>query len=383
MLNILHATDYHTRANTGITFAINGLIGQIERFLPAESKIALMSVGEVDVEPPAGTLSVRVPPSSIPFTGVWRFSWDYRAACERVIAEHRISVVHIHGVWMHPHYAAVQAASNLGVPTVLTNHGHLEHWALRERGKVFKKWLYLAIMRDRLFRKITVFHAITPLNKSMIHKLFPGSRIELIPNSIDLAEVDIANANAVRQIGIAPYVLFLGRLAPQKGIDLLIQAFGRARLPRDWKLLIAGPEEFPRYVAHLRQLIAASPHASQIELIGPVWDSQEKYRLMRNAWLMAVPSRSEVVGLVNLEASACSTPTITTRTTGLIDWEQGGGLLTDPTIQDLTVALDHAGRWSETERAERGRASRRLVEQCYSTRVTGPRWVELYRSLSP
>src|SRR5258706_11188257 len=126
MINILHAADYHTRANTGITFAINGLIGQVGKCLPAESKIALLSVGE-GVEPPVGTLSVSVRPSRLSFTGAWRFSWDYRAACERMIAEHRISVVHIHGVWMHPHYAAAQAASNLGVPTVLTNHGHLEH----------------------------------------------------------------------------------------------------------------------------------------------------------------------------------------------------------------------------------------------------------------
>ena len=251
-----------------------------------------------------------------------------------MIAEHRISVVHIHGVWMHPQYAAAQAASKLGVPTILTNHGHLEHWALREPGKAFQEnRQYLTIMRDRLFRKVTVFHAITPLNKSIIHKLFPGSRIELIPNSIDLAEVDAVSANAGRQDGIAPYALFVGRLAPQKGIDLLIEADWPSTVPRDWRLLIAGPEEFPRYAAYLRQLIAASPRANQVELIGPVWNPKEKYSLMRNAWLVAVPSRSEVVALVNLEASAAPTPTITTRTTGLVDWEEGGGLLSEPTIQ--------------------------------------------------
>jgi glycosyltransferase involved in cell wall biosynthesis len=227
MINILHASDYHTRANTGITFAINGLIGQIGRFLPAESKIALVTVGEADVEPPVGTLSVRVPPSSIPFAGVWRFSKDYRAACERVIVEHRISVVHIHGVWMHPHYAAAQAASNLNVPTVLTNHGHLENWAMNTRGKAIKKWLYLAIMRERMFRKITVFHAITPPNKSMIHQLFPGSRIEFIPNSVDLDEIDLTNTNAVRNTEIAPYVLFWGDLHRKKALTFLSRHLAR------------------------------------------------------------------------------------------------------------------------------------------------------------
>lgn len=382
MINILHASDFHDRANTGITFAINGLIEQTRTLLPSETKIVLISVNDGNVSPPAGTLSVRLPMGASRFASAWRYTPGYEAACRRITDECRISVVHVHGVWMHPQYAAVQAASRLGVPIILTNHGLLEHWALREH-KAFKKWLYLAAMRNRIFGKVTVFHAITPPNKAMIHKLFPKSRIELIPNSIDLDEVDGAGVSGVRQPGAEPYILFLGRLAPEKGIDLLIEAFGRARLPKDFRLVIAGPEELPRYGAYLRQLTAASAHSARVQFLGPIWNKAEKYRLMRDAWLVAVPSHSEVVSLVNLEASACATPTITTSATGLGDWEEGGGLLTEPTVKDLTDSLGRGAQWSPSERTDRGRASRRLVEQRYSTRVTGPLWIELYRSLTP
>jgi glycosyltransferase involved in cell wall biosynthesis len=112
-----------------------------------------------------------------------------------------------------------------------------------------------------------------------------------------------------------------------------------------------------------------------------VWDPAAKYRLMRDAWVTIVPSHTEVVSLVNLEASACFTPTITTTATGLTDWTEGGGLLVEPDLGPVTQALSEAARWSDQERQQRGLASRRLVEQRYSATAVMPRWMDLYRSL--
>ena len=54
---------------------------------------------------------------------------------------------------------------------------------------------------------------------------------------------------------------------------------------------------------------------------------------------------------------------ITTFETGLSDWEQGGGLLVHPRVEDLTGALETVFSWTESERADRGRALRQLVEE--------------------
>ena len=142
-----------------------------------------------------------------------------------------------------------------------------------------------------------------------------------------------------------------------------------------------GPEEDIDYAIFLRKTIAASPRGNQIELRGPIWNPSDKYALMRNAWVTVVPSHTEVVSLVNLEASACHTPTITTRATGLFDWEEGGGVLVEPTIASIEQALTLSARWTDEERCQRGQASHRLLEQRYSTTATVPRWMELYRSL--
>lgn len=100
-------------------------------------------------------------------------------------------------------------------------------------------------------------------------------------------------------------------------------------------------------------------------LRGPLF-GEEKRNLIDTAWVLAAPSHSEVVGLVNLEAAARCLPTITTHQTGLHDWEPGDGLLVEPNVDALGQALEAACSWSEQEQRDRGMASRRLVQQRYS-----------------
>ena len=380
-MNILNATDQHTHAKQGVAFAVNEIMAQTVGALSSQARVSLISAGNADVGVPQGANHYRSQPS-VSWSGRWHYTPDYQALCRRIIRENRIDIVHLHGAWTHPTFAANRAALRCGVPTVLTNHGQLMPWALRQPGTLgaLKKRAYLRLMKERLFQSVSVLHAITLLERDVLHSLFPRSRIEVIPNALDLAEIDRLAVPAPVRIN-SPYILFVGRLHPQKGVDLLIEAFGRAGIPCDWRLVVVGPPEDAAYASRLHRAAAASERGPAIDWLGAIWDDTEKYALMRGAWVTVVPSHSEVVAFVNLEASACCTPTITTFPTGLSDWTEGGGLLVEPTVEALTTALTECGRWSEGERNERGQASRRLVELRYSTAVTAARWVDLYRSL--
>src|SRR5262245_25294697 len=129
-MNILYATDFHNRANSGITFAINELAGQTMAGLAPAGSVHLLSIGasDVPVRPGVHHQSAEV---SRGLARIWRFAPTYRAICERTIKQDSISVVHIHGIWMYPALAAANAAQRLTVPTVLTHHGHVQ-WALRQ-----------------------------------------------------------------------------------------------------------------------------------------------------------------------------------------------------------------------------------------------------------
>jgi glycosyltransferase involved in cell wall biosynthesis len=380
-MNLLHATDFHTQINTGITFAVNELVSQtILKSTPSVS-VTVVTAGDIDVAEEAGA-DYRPVPVSKGVGRIWRHAPQYRTICEQLIREKHIDVVHVHGAWMHPQFAAVQAAHGSGKPIVLTNHGLIQ-WALRQPdwfGSI-KKTLYMRVMRDRLFSKVSVYHAITPLDRDAIRSLVPHSRIEIIPNFIDLTKVS-AELRTAPKPDTRPYILFVGRLHRTKGLDVLIKAFARARVPSSWRLVIAGPAVDATYNNQLHRMIASHPLRHQIEVRGPVWDRTAKYDLMRNAWITVVPSYTEAISLVNLESAACSTPTVTTPGTGLFDWADGGGVLVEPSEQPLARALSECALWSEQERTDRGAASRRLVERRYSAAAILPRWLDLYSGLA-
>jgi glycosyltransferase involved in cell wall biosynthesis len=380
MPNVLHAVDFYNRSNTGITFAITSVIEQCRRLDKPSAKYAMVGIGDVDVSVPRGTTVDTTPVAHNPIVRPWRYSRHYRSAVRHLVSSCDISVVHVHGAWMYPQFAAVREANKQGIPILLTNHGLFERTALQGPGPfgALKKRTYLLLMDRPMFRHVDIFHAISLSNRDMLHKLFPWARVEYIPNSVHLETIDAALAGHRRSSDVEPFILFVGRLSPEKGVDLLVRAFGYSDIPLSCKLVLVGPTGPDSYAVYLRRLISESPCKDRIEWRGPIWDEKEKLRLMANAWLLAVPSQSEALGLVNLEASACRTPTVTTFNTGLSDWTEGGGILIDPTVAKLKQALNGAMAWDEAERAQRGEASRKLVAERYSTLITGPRWMELY-----
>ena len=86
--------------------------------------------------------------------------------------------------------------------------------------------------------------------------------------------------------------------------------------------------------------------------------------------------------MVNLEAASAELPVVTTHETGLCGWEEGGGLLVHPQVEELSRALKQVFAWSDRERRDRGQKLRQLVERRYSWQAVGPQWLELYSSLA-
>jgi glycosyltransferase involved in cell wall biosynthesis len=379
VIKLLHVTEDHTKANPGVTEALLSYTRQVLPRLGQGERIEICATtdGTALIESP-------VPVIAVPYWRVGR-GWRWSPAIEPVLAarvrDGHANLLHAHGIWLAAQVAAARVAKRLGVPMILTNHGALTTWALAQPSQLgaWKKRLYLKLVADRSFRSVTVLHAITLEDRDILHARFPGQRVELIPNSTDVESIVASCGEATAQA--SDYILFIGRLHPKKGVHLLVDAFLASDLPRRYRLVVAGPPQVPGYVAAIERSIRASKYAERVEMIGPVWGAA-KYRLMQQAHVAVVPSFSEVVGLVNLEAAACGTPTITTRETGLLDWAEGGGMLVAPNGQDVARALETAAAWSDSERRDRGVAMRELVRRRYSTTATAPLWHSLYSELA-
>jgi glycogen synthase len=136
--------------------------------------------------------------------------------------------------------------------------------------------------------------------------------VAVVPNG-----VDVETFSPAPEPGSASgLVLFVGRLAPQKGCDTLLRAFAilQRRCPSS-RLVVVGDGDQELYLLRLARQLRV---ADRVEFLG--WrDDPDLVELYRRAAVVAVPSRYEPFGLVALEAMACGCPVVACRVGGLQD----------------------------------------------------------------
>jgi glycosyltransferase involved in cell wall biosynthesis len=138
-----------------------------------------------------------------------------------------------------------------------------------------------------------------------------------------------------------PLIVFLGRLAAVKGLELLIAAL--AALPRpDAHLVLAGPEDRRGYRRRLEAVAAASGVSARVLFTGALYD-EEKAAALRAADVFVLPSLSENFGVAAAEAMACGTPVVVTDRCGIADLVAGqGGLVASADADALRDAITRA-----------------------------------------
>jgi len=377
--HVLHVTQEHSPRNPGVTAVVNALGLHLTR-TEWSSTVAIAGLALTPV--PEGVESVELP-LLIKFDRMWRYSYQMKLYFESM-KEHPGTVFHLHGVWGASQWLAARASVRHNMPSVFTAHDMLSPWHWRNGYlRRLKKFFYWSILGYPAFRHLTIIHALTVKEREYLAYFFPNQRLEVIPNAIDTEEVD----KLLSELGPAsflpreqPYLLFLGRLSPQKGIDLLIKAFSMSVKGGDYRLLIAGPDSTESYTSELRSLVKLLDIEKQVVFLGPIFGPQ-KWQLYRDAWACCFPSRSEGMSITSLEAAAAGIPFITTYEAGILDWHEAGGILIHPCIDKLSLAIEKVFSWGEREKQDRGKAIRQLVERRYSWKAVGPLWAELYSEL--
>jgi glycosyltransferase involved in cell wall biosynthesis len=367
-MNILLLTSEHSKNNFGITSVVSQLADQLASTSNGIG-ITIAAVGNISVEQSENVAIEFLP--IVRWGMLWRWSPNIIKKISEMVERNNIQVIHIHGIWMAIQWAGLVVAKKKKIPCIISVHGMLEKWFWNEQSflKKLKKKIYLDLVLKPNISSNTVFHAITLEEFKNIKRFFPDSIIKIIPNAITFAS---RNNSATQEKNI----VFLGRLHPIKGVDLLIQAF-TSIVHKEWQLVIAGPEEDYEYVNKLKKAISDNSLEEQIHLIGPVF-GDEKAALLQRAWVVVVPSYSEVIGMVNLEAALNQTSSITTFETGLLNWEESGGLLVHPTVDSLQNALTKVMNWTFSERKERGQLAYAYVKKHFSWEVVIPTWRQLY-----
>jgi glycosyltransferase involved in cell wall biosynthesis len=168
-------------------------------------------------------------------------------------------------------------------------------------------------------------------------------------------------------------VLFLGRLHPKKGCDLLLESFARvAQLDGRLHLAIAGPDE-GGWQAGWQRLAQRCGIAARVTWTGPLYGDL-KWDAMRAAEVFALPSHAENFGIAVAEALGCGLPVLISDQVSISpDVEADGAGLVAP--DDLAGSTATLMRWlalpEERREAMRGHAHRSFTARYEASRFTG------------
>jgi glycosyltransferase involved in cell wall biosynthesis len=200
-----------------------------------------------------------------------------------------------------------------------------------------------------------------------------STRMEIIPNAVDINALRAEAAASKRPLD-GPYALYLGKLAPNKGTERLVEIVERAGL--DWPLVIAGDGPDRPALAE-----AAQRSTRDIRMLGWI-DREQTVAWLAHASLLIFPSRGpESLSRVLLEASALGVPIAAMNTGGTPDVVRHSetGLLST-TFEGLADDVKWL-RADEHVRARLGAAAARWVAQTFDASSVVDRIERLYAEL--
>jgi len=284
--------------------------------------------------------------------------FGYAPALGRELEHRAADLVHSHGLWMYPFWAAFHWARKHRQPHVLSVRGMLEPWARRYH--FWKKVPVWWAWEKEHVTTADVLHATSIQEATNLRRLGLRNPIAVIPNGVDVPDLQGRSPRA----GVARTAVFLSRVHPVKGLLNLVEAWRLVR-PRGWRLIIAGEDE-SNHAAEVVQAIVRAGLETQIQMVGPAY-GQTKAILFETADLFVLPTLSESFGIAVAEALAYGVPVITTKAAPwkeLIDYSCGWWV--EAGVGPLARALEEAARVSDTERRAMGERGRRLVEEKFS-----------------
>ncbi len=251
-----------------------------------------------------------------PSIGKYSFSFSLTPWLKRNAAEYDAIIVH--GLWNYSSAGAWRALRNHRTPYFVFVHGMMDPWFREEYPlKHIAKQIYFTLIEGRVLHNAR--RVLFTCGEEMVRArdVFrgPGYRGHVVlygtaAPSVDFAVASAEFAEAFPALKNRRFLLFLSRIHPKKGCDLLIRAFADsiAEGPPDLDLVMAGPDQLG-WAHKLKEIAAGLGVADRVHWTGMLTGNL-KWGAFRSAEAMILPSHQENFGFVVAEAMASSTPVL-------------------------------------------------------------------------
>ena len=291
-------------------------------------------------------------------------------------------IAHIHALFSPVSTAAATVARMKGLPYLLRPLGTLDPADLRKKRQL--KQLYGTFLERPNLAGAAGVHFTSEQEAKISERFGVPTRDVVIPLGVQLPPLPLPG-KARQQLGIAsgqPLILFMSRIDPKKGLDLLIPALETLVEKLDFYFVLAGanPQD-PEYEQSIQAQIQASRLAQRTTIAGFV-EGDLKLGLLQDADLFVLPSYYENFGIAVAEAMAVGTPVVISDQVHI--WQEvknyGAGWVTTCEKETLTQVL-HQALLDAQARRERGENARQLVQEKYSWSAIAKTMIEVYQKL--
>jgi glycosyltransferase involved in cell wall biosynthesis len=234
----------------------------------------------------------------------------------------RPDVVHASYALSFLDFALPDICDALGVPLVVTFHPAFDtrpSFHNRISAMVYRMYARTLARTERV-----IIFSEAQKERLMSYRV-PGSRIQILPNGVDVSRYKPGESEFKQQIGAGRLLTYMGRIDPEKNVGPLLKVFTSEDFGPDVHLAVMGdgvlgPKLQARYADHPR-----------VHWLGFVEDEARRIDVLRGTDLFILPSTVEGLSLALLEAMACGAAPVATDVGADGEVVAGCGTIIDPT----------------------------------------------------
>jgi len=308
-------------------------------------------------------------------------SYRYSSALLPWLREHGgdYDRVIVNGIWQYLSFAAWRRYAGSSIPYYVFPHGMLDPWFKETFPlKHFKKWLYWPWAEYRVLRDATAVIFTSEEERLQARKSFwlYRAREKVSPLGVEAPPI-LPNAKSefvsrYPQLQNTRNFLFLGRLHPKKGCNILLDAFAQLNSREPTSLIMAGPDQIG-WEDELRRQAARLNVTNRVVFTGMLQGAM-KQGALATADAFVLPSHQENFGISVVEALAASVPVLISNRVNIwreIEADRSGYVESD----DVAGTTRLLQRWIDTALTER-ETMRQNARSCFEQRFEIDRAVD-------
>jgi glycosyltransferase involved in cell wall biosynthesis len=317
---------------------------------------------------------------------------------------HNYQVIIVHGLWLYHSHAvnkAIQSSKGAkGVRVYVMPHGMLDPYFQKASGrklKAIRNWLYWKVIESKVISAATGLLFTCEEEKNLARKTFnPYSPKKELVIGLGVEEPPLYT-NAMKNAFLKkcpetdkqPFLLFLSRIHPKKGVDLLIAAYislfkqyeGKITGHLLPKLVIAGPGIETAFGQKIQQLIRENPFLQNLIYFPGMLSGDAKWGAFYGCEAFILPSHQENFGIAVAEALACSKPVLISDQVNI--WREidalGGGIIANDTQEGVLNLLHKWMSLQESGKVTMGVHARKVYESNFSVNFTAQKLANIIK----